>query len=188
MAEARVRRPPALVTSLLVASALVLAACGAGGDGSGDDGASAGDGAGAGADGATTLEAASFSAAQVGGGELASASLAGDEAVLWFWAPWCTTCRAEAPDVVAVEEALGDEVTFVGVAGRGEEPEMEAFVEETGTGGFAHVVDADGDIWSSYGVISQPAFAFVDDDGSVELHVGPLGEQGLTERLEALTA
>jgi hypothetical protein len=48
------------------------------------------------------------------------------------------------------------------------------------------VVDHDGSIWSSFGVSAQPAFAFVDDDGTVEVFVGSLGETGLTERMQAL--
>ena len=63
---------------------------------------------------------------------------------------------------------------------------MVDFVDETGVGGFEHLIDADGIIWSELGVFDQPAFAFVDDDGSVEVFVGALGEDGLTERLQAL--
>ena len=130
-----------------------------------------------------------FTAAQLTGGELAGASLVGSPTVLWFWAPWCTVCRAEAPDVNAAVATVGDEVRVVGVAGRGEVPEMEAFVSDTETGGIEHVVDDDGSIWRSFGVTSQPAFAFIDADGTVvDVQVGALGEDDLVQRMRSLSA
>jgi thiol-disulfide isomerase/thioredoxin len=129
-----------------------------------------------------------FEAAKLGGGELSSASLAGKDTVLWFWAPWCTVCRAEAPNVTAAAAAFEGEVEVIGVAGRGEVSEMEDFVSDTDTGSLTHIVDDSGAIWSGYGVAAQPSFAFIDDEGNVEVHVGALGEAGLTDRLDALTA
>ena len=43
-------------------------------------------------------------------------------------------------------------------------------------------------MWASYGVVSQPAFTFVNDDGTVETRVGALGKDGLIEKIEALQA
>ena len=109
--------------------------------------------------------------------------------MLWFWAPWCTVCRAEAPDVNAAVATVGDGVRVVGVAGRGEVPEMEAFVSDTDTGGIEHVVDDDGSIWRSFGVTSQPAFAFIDADGTVvDVQVGALGEDDLVQRMRSLSS
>lgn len=130
--------------------------------------------------------AAAFTAPELGGGELSSASFAGEDTVLWFWAPWCTSCRAEADDVVAAAAALDGEVEIVGIAGRGAVEEMEDFVSDTRTGGLTHVVDEDGSIWSSYEVIAQPAYAFIDDSGAVDVHVGALGEAALVERMTEL--
>ena len=139
---------------------------------------------------ATVAEVPSFAAPLVGGGELSSADLEGTDAVLWFWAPWCTVCRAEAPDVAETAEAYEDEdMALVGVAGRGELDEMAAFVAETGVEGIDHIADLDGSIWAGYEVVSQPAFAFVDDDdGTVEVHVGALGADGLSDRIDDLLA
>jgi thiol-disulfide isomerase/thioredoxin len=122
----------------------------------------------------------------LGGGEIDSSALAGTDAVLWFWAPWCTVCRAEAPNVVAAAGALEGSVRVVGVAGRGEVAEMQAFVSETGTGGLDHAVDVEGAIWADYGVVTQPTFAFIDDGGDVEVVVGALGRAGLEERMRRL--
>ncbi len=65
---------------------------------------------------------------------------------------------------------------------------MVDFVDDTGVGGFDHLIDADGLIWEELEVFDQPAFAFVNDDGAVEVHVGALGEEELTARLEGLIA
>ena len=161
-------------TALVVALALGAAAC-------------ADDGGGEPVDAADAAEATPATAPLLGGGELEWASLEGRDVVLWFWAPWCTVCRAEADDVVAAAAAVGD-VEVVGVAGRDEEAAMEGFLADTGTGGLRHVVDADGAIWSAYGVATQPSFAFVDGAGGVEVVVGALGEEALTERMAALAA
>ena len=52
---------------------------------------------------------------------------------------------------------------------------------------FDHAVDADGTLWSSYGITTQPSFIFIDDSGEPTTHVGALGIEGLTERLTVLT-
>lgn len=137
---------------------------------------------------AAVPESLDFTAAQLGGGEFDAASIQGQDTVLWFWAPWCTVCRAEAPDVVEAAGELEGSVEVIGVAGRGEVAEMEQFIDDTGTGGLAHVVDDDGSIWSSFDVAAQPAFAFIDDSGEVEVFVGALGREALTERMQTLAA
>lgn len=163
---------------VLVASLLLIAACGSG---SGKSSAEAA------ADGSKDGPPA-FKAASLAGGEIDSASFAGKPTALWFWAPWCTVCRAEAPDVAKVAKEMAGKVEIVGVAGRGEVPAMKEFVNQTGTDGFTHVVDADGSIWSSYGVAAQPAFAFIDANGKVDVSLGALSHDALTKRLQALAA
>src|SRR3712207_5182699 len=44
-------------------------------------------------------EQLNFSAKTVDGQEFSGASLAGKPALLWFWAPWCPKCQAEAPTI-----------------------------------------------------------------------------------------
>jgi thiol-disulfide isomerase/thioredoxin len=180
--------------ALALGVALLLAACGSSDDGgdaapsaSGSGGSATSPAASEGGD-APAASGVAFEAATLDGGTLSSEDLAGKDAVLWFWAPWCTTCRGEAPNVTAAAAAFEGEVEVIGVAGRGEVPEMEGFVSDTDTGALTHLIDEDGAIWSDYGVVAQPAFAFIDDDGTVDVVVGALGEDALTERLSALAA
>lgn len=178
-----VRSPRSLLVLLLAVGGLLLASCAS--DSSGSAGSVAADPP---VDTASAAELLDFRAERLGGGELDGSSLEGTDTVLWFWAPWCTTCRAEAPDVLESAEAFDGRVELVGVAGRGEADEMQGFVDDTGTGSLEHVIDAEGTIWSDFGVAAQPAFAFIDDSGEVEVFVGTLGGEALRERMDALAA
>ncbi len=82
----------------------------------------------------------------------------------------------------------GDEVTFVGVAGRDDLGAIERFVDGRGVSGFQHVFDDELEIWRAYGVTSQPAWVFIDADGNAETLISGLGEDGLRDRVEALLA
>jgi len=53
-------------------------------------------------------------------------------------------------------------------------------------GGFDHIADSDIEVWREFGITSQPAFAFLNDDGTVEVHKGALGLDTLTERVNTL--
>lgn len=87
-----------------------------------------------------------------------------------------------------MQEEFAGQVDIIGVAGSsGSVPAMEEFVRTTGVDGFDHVQDLENDVWARYEIRSQPRFAFIDDDGSVEITAG-LGESGLRDRVTALAA
>ena len=77
---------------------------------------------------------------------------------------------------------------IIGVASRDTIEQIEAFVADTGVDTFPHAADIDGDVWEHYGISSQPAFVFINDDGTFDIRLGSLGEDGLTERVEQLLA
>ena len=87
-----------------------------------------------------------------------------------------------------MQEQYEGQVTILGVAGRDELSAMEAFVEDLGVGAFPHVANEDLEIWFQYEVRSQPAFVFIDDDGSFETVIGAMGESGLTSMIDELLA
>ncbi len=169
------RRTRHTLATIGVACALiVLTACSGGGT-SGGQGS-----------GTSTGGVASFSGTTLEGASFDSASLGGKPAVLWFWAPWCTVCRAEAPDVAAISAEFAGRVTFVGIPGRGEVGPMRQFVADTGTGGFQHVSDVSGALWQQFGVVSQPSFVFIDGSGQAELVPSGLSADDLRRKTQSL--
>lgn len=168
---ARPRPVLAVWTALLV---LVLAGCGGS----------------SGAEGGRPLPADSttFTGTTLDGARFDNAVAHGKPEVLWFWAPWCTVCRAESGDVADVAASFDGEVTFVGVPGRGKVPDMRGFVSETGTDGFQHVADVDGRLWKQFGVSSQPSFVFVDGAGHATRVTGNLDAGQLRSRVTVLLA
>lgn len=76
----------------------------------------------------------------------------------------------------------GSSVVILGVAGRGSLDDMANFVEDTGTQNMTHLADIDGKLWESYGVISQPAYAFITPQGHVETVNGTLSIEQLRQR------
>lgn len=162
------RLTAALVAAALVASA-VLAACSATAQ-----------------LGAPTSTALQFVGTTTAGEQFDARTLGRGPAVLWFWAPWCSECAAEAESIAAAHAQFGDAVPFVGVPSLGGVPEMQDFVATHGLGSFPHVVDAEGEVWAAFRVSGQPAHAFVGADGDVELVRGPLDAGQLAERVAAL--
>lgn len=185
---------------LAAAAGLVLAACGGGSDSADAPAVSdvqAGNVASStsstlaataqpGSAAASVIPAALIGATTISGDPFAADVLAGRPTVAWFWAPWCVVCRGEAPDVAEIATRYAGRVNFVGVAGLGEVSEMQAFVSDTGTEGITHLDDSSGDIWASYEIYGQPAYAFITDDGRLETYVGALGGDGLADIIDKL--
>jgi thiol-disulfide isomerase/thioredoxin len=130
-----------------------------------------------------------FTGTTLSGAPFNGSSLQGKPAVLWFWAPWCPFCNLEAPNVSQVA-AANPKVTFVGVAGRGDVGQMQAFVSRYNLN-FTNLNDADGSIWARFNVPWQPAYVFLRPDGTSTFVNNPtsaMPEQELSDRVHALIA
>lgn len=130
-----------------------------------------------------------FTGTTISGEPFDGASLQGKPAVLWFWTPWCPFCNQEAP-VVSRVAAANPDVTFVGVAARSEVGDMANFVSKYNLN-FTNLDDADGSIWARFDVPWQPAYLFVEADGTSSFVNNPtsaMSEQDLSNRVNALTA
>ena len=129
-----------------------------------------------------------FTGATLSGAPFNGASLQGKPAVLWFWTPWCPFCNQEAPSVSAVA-AANPNVTFVGVSTRADVSAMANFASKYNLN-FTNLNDADGSIWAMFNVPWQPAYVFLNSDGSssfVNNPVSAMSQQDLTNRVQALT-
>lgn len=134
---------------------------------------------------ATPLPA--FSSTTLEGQSVTQADYEGKPTIMWFWAPWCSVCRGEAPTLSKVASELDGTVDVVGVAALGSVDEMKTFVSDTGIENFSQLADPDAEVWSVFGVASQPAFAFINADGSIEVVQGSLDEAEILERAATLS-
>ena len=108
-----------------------------------------------------------FTATTLDGQAFDGASLYGQPTIIWFWAPWCPTCKAEAPAILDALDELPDGVQAIGIPGQSDAAAMQKFVDDYGLGAMTQVVDADGSLWSSFSVSYQPATALIAADGTI---------------------
>lgn len=166
-----------LIIGLTLACVLTLAGCG-------DQDAGTATGADDSTQSSTTADSGSEASEPAGGDEIAvaktldftgttvdgepfdAASLAGKPAVIWFWAPWCPTCKGQTPNISALAEEYAGEVNVVGVAGLSDDKAgIEAFAANTS--GITNLSDSPGDIWRRFGIVEQSVFTVLDSNGKV---------------------
>ncbi|MEO8265670.1 MAG: thioredoxin domain-containing protein [Ilumatobacteraceae bacterium] len=135
---------------------------------------------------ASVIPAALIGATTINGDPFDAHLLAGRPTVAWFWAPWCAICRGEAPDVADIAGCYAGKVNFVGIAGRGEAPEMRDFVSRHRDRRHHPSRRQQRRHRASYEIYAQPAYAFITDDGRVETYVGSLGGDGLADIIDEL--
>ncbi len=125
-----------------------------------------------------------FTGVTVEGAAFDGASLAGRPTVLWFWAPWCPTCRGQVPQVEALESEFGGEVNVIGI---GSLDSAEAIADFAGgVSGVTHLEDVDGELWKRFGVTEQSSFVVLDADGAVAFEAGYGGTDDLDSEVESL--
>ncbi|MFG2191945.1 redoxin family protein [Streptomyces sp. NPDC048639] len=200
----RMRRPTrVLATVLLAATAFTTSACGtdSGGDAAssgkaepadddearaGDDGARASDD-GAPASGIKGVPATlRFRGTTLDGKSFDGAALAGKPVALWFWAPWCGSCRGQAPQAAELARTYKGKVHVIGVAGLDTTGSMKSFVSSRKVGGFPHVADEQGAVWKKFGITQQSSFVLLDGKGKV-VHSGvPAGPGELDDLVAKL--
>lgn len=106
-----------------------------------------------------------FSGKTVEGATFEGSSLAGKPAVLWFWAPWCPTCRAQGPGVTSLADEYGDDVAFVGVGGLDDGAAIAEFAATTP--GVTHLTDPEGSVWRHFSIVEQSVYVVVNANGDV---------------------
>ena len=92
-----------------------------------------------------------------------------------FWATWCLPRKAEMPEIQKLYEKSStegeDAVIVLGVAApnmgqEGSEEEIAAFMEEKGYT-YPVLMDTEGELFASYGIMSFPTTFMIDRDGNV---------------------
>ncbi len=130
-----------------------------------------------------------FTATTVSGEAFNSKVLLGNKpSVIWFWAPWCAICQNESAAIVAASQKYKDRINFIGVGALGNQAELQAFVEKTGTTVFTNIDDSSGAVWKRFGVVIQPTIVFVDRKGKMTSKIGPSTSASLEKSLKTLAA
>src|SRR5581483_2357534 len=129
-------------------------------------------------------------AAATAGGDgrtLRLADLAGQPAVVNFWASWCQPCRQEAEVLERFAQEYGPRgVTFVGVNVWDSGDKARAFLDEFGIT-YLNGADSAGSAAVDYGLTGLPETYFVDRDGQlVRKFIGPVTERALRAAVEEL--
>lgn len=106
--------------------------------------------------------------------------------MLRFWAPGCSDCTRLAPGVLAAERA-NPSVKFVGVAGLADAGDMRKAAASMQIDSFTELADLHGKVWRRIGIVSQPAFAFLDHDGKLSVHKGGMSNAELAQRTASLS-
>jgi thiol-disulfide isomerase/thioredoxin len=107
-----------------------------------------------------------FTAMTLDGRSFEGASLLGQPTIIWFWAPWCPNCKAEAPAILDALDELPDGVQAIGIPGQSDVAAMQKFVDDYGLGAMPQIVDADGTLWANFLVAYQPATVLIAADGT----------------------
>lgn len=106
-----------------------------------------------------------FTATTLDGEAFEGGTLAGKPAVLWFWAPWCPTCRAQSSNVSALAEKYDGQVAVVGVGGLDSAESIEDVAGQIPH--VTHLVDADGSVWQQFRVTAQSTYTVLDAEGEI---------------------
>jgi len=174
--------------ALIAAFTLVAASCGA------DDSASnaGGEIGGVVAPDAGAAGPAFVELVDVGTGETTSLNEAlypgnGNPTLAFFWAPFCPSCRVEAPELDDLAASHGDEINIVGIGTRDDLAYAEEFLESTGVENFPLLWEESGQSWQDFGVIAQPYLILLDDGQEVQRWPGGATDEMILSELSKLT-
>jgi thiol-disulfide isomerase/thioredoxin len=123
-----------------------------------------------------------FTATTVSGDGFEGASLAGRPTLLWFWAPWCPTCRGQIPQVEGLAEEHGEKLNVVGVGSLDSAEAIAGFAAEVDSG-ITHLEDTEGQLWQRFGVTEQSSFVLLDAEGAVAFEAGYGGSDELGDQV-----
>ena len=85
--------------------------------------------------------------------------------LVWFWAPHCPSCHAEAPEVESFSRRVDSELTVVGLGAQDSEEMAHDFVDEHKLRTPRMLYDASSESWERLGINGQPAAILFDREG-----------------------
>lgn len=114
----------------------------------------------------------------------------GDIVLVNMWASWCQPCADEVPVLVEAAGAFGDSgVRVIGVNTQDQTASALRAAERWGADAYPNIVDGDGRIAVSWGLVGLPETYVIDRDGTIlERHFGPVTMDWLNQTLDTLVA
>lgn len=163
------------LVGLLAAALFALSGCGqqAGSDGT----------AGSGLRGTGKSADYRFTATTLGGETFEGSRLQGKPAVLWFWSPWCPTCRAQSPAVTRLAQDYDGDVAVIGVGGLDSAAAIRDLAAQIPH--VMHLIDHRGAVWKHFRVRAQSTYTVIGADGEI-MSEGYLDDHELAEMVERL--
>jgi peroxiredoxin len=133
--------------------------------------------------------APTFSLPSIAGTHWSLASVRGHVVVVNFFATWCPPCRAETPDLVAVEHRYQEKgVIFVGVDDREDGTLVSVFAKSKGIH-YPLVLDSIGSVSRLYDVRAIPTTYVLDRSGEIRYaQVDELTSDALSGAIDAVLA
>jgi cytochrome c biogenesis protein CcmG/thiol:disulfide interchange protein DsbE len=93
--------------------------------------------------------------------------LRGKPVLLNFWATWCPPCVQEVPDLVALQQRMGDKVIILAVSMDDDEAAYKAFAAKN-MPGVLTARDPDHKSSAEYGTFAYPETFLIDKNGKIQ--------------------
>ena len=123
------------------------------------------------------------------GGEVALADAldapAGTPVLAFFWAPFCSTCRSEAPVLEELAQQPPNGLRIVGVGALDDLGAARDFRTDTAVRSFPLLWAEDTDAWSAFGVPAQPYLLMIRDGQVVQRWPGGASAEEITAAASA---
>ena len=112
------------------------------------------------------------------------ASLQGKPVLIWFWAPWCPTCRSQIPQVQRLAKQYDGQLRVIGVGSLDDAAAIKRFAAQVP--GVTHLIDERGTVWKQFEVVEQSSFVLLDGRGELNFRTGYGGSEALADKVAAV--
>lgn len=127
-----------------------------------------------------------FTGTTTTGREFDGADLQGRPVLLWFWAPWCPTCRSQLPEVNQLAVTYKGKLQVVAVGSLDSADAISGFADDIDPD-TVRLSDTQGSIWKHFRVTEQSSYVVLDAEGTEAFRSGYGGSADLVDEVAAVT-
>ena len=128
-----------------------------------------------------------FTGTTTTGQEFDGADLQGRPVLLWFWAPWCPTCRSQLPEVNEIAATYKGKLQVVAVGSLDSADAISGFADDIDPD-TVRLSDTQGSIWKHFRVTEQSSYVVLDAEGAEAFRSGYGGSADLADEVAAVTS